>query len=1083
MNRVLTWHVVIIVCWLLSVSEGFSQQESINRMKSTTFAGLRLRSIGPALMSGRISDIAVDRERPNTWYVAAGSGNLWKTQNAGTTWEPIFENQGSYSIGCVTIDPSNRFTIWVGTGEAVAGRHVGYGDGIYRSLDGGKSFQHMQLKETEHIAKIVVDPRDSQTVYVAAQGPLWSAGGQRGLYKTSDGGNSWTQVLAKGPYTGVTDVLLDPRNPDVVFAVTHQRHRTVAALIDGGPESGIYKSVDAGQTWRQLNRGLPQGDLGKIALAVSAQRPEVMYTSIELSGRKGGFWRSQDGGESWTRRSDYVSGGTGPHYYQEIWVDPHRFDVVYQANVELGRTDDGGRTWTTVESPWKHVDNHAVAFHPRDPEFLLVGCDGGVYRSYDFAETFQYCANLPLTQFYKLSLDNDFPFYNIVGGTQDNNTLYGPSRTGNQAGIRNSDWKTTIGGDGHDCAIDPEDPNVIYCESQQGFLRRYDRRTGTSIDIRPQPAAGEDALRFNWDAPVLISPHSHTRLYFGSKKLHRSDDRGNSWKVISPDLSRNLDRFQLPIMGRVWSIDAVWDLGAMSQFGNITSITESPLREGLIYVGTDDGLVQVTEDGGQTWRKIEKIYGVPEFAFVNDIKADLHDANTVYVVFDHHKRGDFRPLIMCSRDRGQTWSSMTGDLPDRHIVWRLVQDHVKPELFFSGTEFGIFVTIDSGTHWIKLTGGVPTIPFRDLEIQRRENDLVGASFGRGFFVFDDFSALRVVDDRCLAEEECIVFPVKETLRYVPSRVFGRTKGSQGDSFFTASNPSFGAVFTYYLRDGLQSLKALRTDQEVKIKKAGGDNPRPDFERLKEEEREEQPTLLFTITNDRGEVLRKIRGPVGSGFHRINWDLRSSSLTGGGQGPLVPPGTYRVCATKRVRDEETPIGDPREFRVVSVIEGAIPDQKPADVRDFQQQAGELRRVVVGASRRLVAALSEVVELKNAVRNSSRGTVEMLNMVRKLQLALLDARDQLSGDTTRSQRNQTRPPSIEERASVAYFGSLQSTQGPTQTHRQQYEIASDGYRQIRKRLKKLIDRDLEKLKRTMDQAGIPWTSGRKVPALPE
>ena len=1081
MHRVFTWHVAIMACWLLSGAAGFSQQKLTSRMKSTTFAGLRLRSIGPALMSGRISDIAVDGERPNTWYVAAGSGNLWKTQNAGTTWKPIFENQGSYSIGCVTIDPRNRFTIWVGTGEAVAGRHVGYGDGIYRSRDGGKSFQHMQLKETEHIAKIVVDPRDSQTVYVAAQGPLWSAGGQRGLYKTSDGGSSWTQILAKGPYTGVTDVLLDPRNPDVVFAVTHQRHRTVAALIDGGPESGIYKSVDAGNTWRQLTRGLPQGDLGKIALAMSLQRPEVMYTSIELSGRLGGFWRSQDGGESWTRKSDYVSGGTGPHYYQEIWVDPHRFDVVYQANVELGRTDDGGRTWTTVESPWKHVDNHAVAFHPRDPDFLLVGCDGGVYRSYDFAGTFQYCANLPLTQFYKLSLDNDFPFYNIVGGTQDNNTLYGPSRTGNQAGIRNSDWKTTIGGDGHDCAIDPEDPNVIYCESQQGFLRRYDRRTGTSIDIRPQPEAGEDALRFNWDAPILISPHSHTRLYFGSKKLHRSDDRGSSWKVISPDLSRNLDRFQLPIMGRVWSIDAVWDLGAMSQFGNITSITESPVCEGLIYIGTDDGLVQVTEDGGKTWRKIEKIYGVPEFAFVNDIKADLHDENTVYVVFDHHKRGDFRPLIMCSRDRGHTWSSMSGDLPDRHIVWRLVQDHVKSELFFAGTEFGIFFTIDSGAHWIQLTGGVPTIPFRDLEIQRRENDLVGASFGRGFYVFDDFSALRLLDDRRLADEECIVFPVKEALRYVPARVFGRTKGSQGDSFFTAKNPSFGAIVTYYLRDGLQSLKASRTDQEAKIRKAGGGNPRPEFETLKKEEREEQPALLFTITNDRGDVMRKIRGPVGAGFHRINWDLRSSSLTGGGQGPLVPPGTYQVRATRRVRDQEMPIGDSREFRVVSGMAGTIPDQKPADVRDFQQQAGELRRVVVGASRRLESALNEVAELKNAVSNSSRGTTKILDVVRKLQLALLDVQDQLSGDTTRSQRNQTRPPSIEERASVAYFGSLQSTQGPTQTHRQQYEIAADGYREIRKRLKKLIDKELEKLKRTVDQAGIPWTAGRKVPAF--
>ena len=611
-------------------------------------------------MSGRIADIAVDPVDTNTWYVAAGSGNLWKTTNAGTTWEPIFENYGSYSIGCVTIDPQLRSTLWIGTGEAVGGRHVGYGDGVYRSLDAGKTFKNVGLEQTEHIAKIVVDPRNSDIVYVAAQGPLWAPGGQRGLYKTTDGGATWQAVLAKGPYTGVTDIVFDPRNPDVLYAATHQRHRTVAALINGGPESGIYKSVDGGANWRELTGGLPSEDKGKISLAISPQQPDIVYATIELAGRTGGFWRSDNGGESWTRMSDYISGGTGPHYYQEIWADPHRFDVVYQANVELGRTEDGGRSWQTVESPWKHVDNHAVAFHPHDQDFLLVGCDGGVYRSFDYGQTFQYCANLPLTQFYKLSLDNDFPCYHIVGGTQDNATQYGPSRTLNESGIRLSDWRTTIGGDGHDCAIDPSDPNIIYCESQEGFLRRYDRRSGVSIDIQPQPGPNDEALRFNWDAPMLISPHSSSRLYFGSQRLHRSDDRGNSWQTISPDLTRGLDRFLLKLMDRVWSIDATWDLFAMSQFGTITSITESPLQEGLIYVGTDDGLIQVTEDHGQNWRKIDKIYGIPEYAFVNDLKADLHDVNTVYAVLDNHKTGDLtavrheehRPRSVLDIDRG-----------------------------------------------------------------------------------------------------------------------------------------------------------------------------------------------------------------------------------------------------------------------------------------------------------------------------------------------------------------------------------------------------------------------------------------------
>ena len=568
---------------------------------------------------------------------------------------------------------------------------------------------------------------------MAAQGPLWSPGGERGLYKTEDGGQTWKPILTKGSYTGVTDIAFDPRNPDVIFAATHQRQRTVWSLINGGPESGIYKSVDGGKTWRELTSGLPTEDKGKIALAVSPLKPDVVYATIELAGRTGGFWRSEDGGESWTKMSDYISGGTGPHYYQEILCDPHRFDVVYQANVRLGRTEDGGTTWDVVESPWKHVDNHAVAFRKSDPDFLLVGCDGGLYRSFDYAKTFDFIANLPLTQFYKLSVDNDYPFYNIVGGTQDNATQLGPSRTNNVSGIRNSDWRITIGGDGHDCAIDPEDPNIIYCESQQGYLRRYDRRTGESVDIRPQPEKGEDSLRFNWDSPILISPHSHTRLYFGSKRLHRSDDRGDSWTTISPDLSRNLDRFKLQVMDRVWSIDAVYDLYAMSDFGNITSISESPLREGLIYVGTDDGLIQVTEDGGANWRKIERVYGIPEFSFVNDIKADLHDVDTVYAVLDNHKRGDFQPYLVKSTDRGQTWNSIVGDLPDRHIVWRFEQDHVNKNLYFVGTEFGLFFSLDGGEHWIKLTGGVPNIPFRDIEIQRRENDLVGAHVRPRFF--------------------------------------------------------------------------------------------------------------------------------------------------------------------------------------------------------------------------------------------------------------------------------------------------------------------------------------------------------------
>jgi photosystem II stability/assembly factor-like uncharacterized protein len=1048
-------------------------------IKSGDVSALKFRSIGPALMSGRIADIAVDPVKPNTWYVAAGSGNLWKTVNAGTTWTPIFENYGSYSLGCVTIDPNDRHTIWVGTGENVGGRHAGYGDGVYVSHDGGKSFENLGLEQSEHISKILIDPRDSSTVYVAAQGPLWSSGGHRGLYKSTDRGATWAPVLTRGKWTGVTDVVMDPTDPDVLYAATHQRHRTVWALINGGPESGVHKSTDGGETWTELKKGLPGADKGKMSLAVSTQKPNVVYVTIELAGRTGGVWRSEDAGASWKKMSDYTSGGTGPHYYQELYADPHRFDALYHANVRLGRTTDGGKTFEVVESPNKHVDNHAVAFHPHDPDFLLVGCDGGLYRSWDNGETYEFCANLPLTQFYKLDVDYDEPFYNVIGGTQDNNTQYGPTRTASNAGIRNADWRITIGGDGHDCAIDPEDPNVIYSESQQGYLYRFDRRTGESIDIRPRPEADEEELRYNWDSPLLISPHSHTRLYFGSKKLHRSDDRGDSWTAISPDLSRDADRLTLPIMDRVWSIDALWDLGAMSEYGNITSISESPVEEGLIYVGTDDGLIHVTEDGGASWRKIDRVWGIPEYAFVNDVKADLHDADTVYAVFDDHKTGDYAPYVARSRDRGMTWDSIASDLPDRHLVWRIIQDHEVADLLFLATEFGIFYTRDAGEHWIKLSG-TPNIPFRDLAIQRRENDLVGASFGRGFYVLDDYTPLREIDAALLKDEEFAMFPIRKALLYIPDRPLGRSKGAQGDAYYAAENPPFGAVFTYYLRDDLETRKAARTAREKKTKKAGGDNLYPGWDELKKEEREDAPALTFTITDDAGDVVRRMTGPTKSGLHRVAWDLRYSGFTGRGEtGPLVTPGQYTVRATRRVDDVETELGEPVTFEVAAIGESTLPRQDREETLAFQQRVGALQKELVGTTRKLTEVLGQLTEIKRMVTNTPSLDRALYEDARRIELELLDIQDRLTGDRTKSRRSEAAPLSVSSRVRTALFGTLRQTHGPTQTHREQFEIGREQFAEALEELSGVVDGDFHQLLDALDDAGAPWTSGRGLP----
>ncbi|MCZ6508559.1 MAG: glycosyl hydrolase, partial [Acidobacteria bacterium] len=592
MNAVKTTLVCLLISLMLPLAatakkkEKAEQPEDDSRMKAETFAGLELRNIGPAMMSGRIADIVVHPQDESTWYVAVGSGNIFKTTNAGTTWTAIFDHEGSYSIGCITLDPRHPETVWVGTGENVGGRHVGYGDGVYKSTDGGESWTNMGLEKTEHIGNIVVHPTDSNTVYVAAQGPLWSAGGERGLYKTTDGGETWDLILSGGEYTGVNEVRLHPEDPSTLIAATHQRFRNVAALINGGPESAIHKSTDGGATWRKLTEGLPEGDMGKIGLAYSPQDSDVVYATIEATDDESGFYRSADGGESWDKRNDFISGGTGPHYYQEIFASPHKFDRVYQMNNSLRVTEDGGETFERVPEENKHGDNHALAFVASDPDYLLAGSDGGVYESWDLGQTWKFLANLPVTQFYKVAVDYDEPFYHIVGGTQDNSTQYGPSRTDNNAGIRSSDWEITVFADGHQPAIDPTDPNIVYSEWQEGSLIRWDRQTGEIIYIQPQPEKGEEQDRFNWDSPILISPHDPKTLFFASQRVWRSDDRGDSWTPISGDLSRGLDRLEQAMMGRVWSFDAIWDVSAMSKYATVTSLAQSPLDADLIYAGT-----------------------------------------------------------------------------------------------------------------------------------------------------------------------------------------------------------------------------------------------------------------------------------------------------------------------------------------------------------------------------------------------------------------------------------------------------------------------------------------------------------------
>jgi len=1079
-----------------STKPAIEEVEPDTPMSASTFAGLGLRSIGPALMSGRISDIAIHPHDQSTWYVAVGSGNIWKTTNSGTTWLPIFDDQGSYSIGCITLDPQNPETIWVGTGENVGGRHVGYGDGVYRSRDGGKTWENLGLKASQHIGMIVIDPRDSRTIYVAAEGPLWSGGGERGLFKSTDDGATWENILAGGEYTGVNEIHLDPRDPDVMYAVMQQRFRNVAALINGGPESGIHKSTDGGKTWRELTNGIPDEDKGRIGMAISPINPDVIYATIELAHRKGGFYRSADRGESWTKGAEYISGGTGPHYYQELFASPHKFDRVYQMDVRMHVTEDGGKTMRRMQEKHKHSDNHALAFNPNDPEYLLAGSDGGLYESWDLGETWKFVANLPVTQFYKVAVDYDEPFYHIVGGTQDNATQYGPSRTDNVHGIRNSDWRITVGGDGHQPAIDPTNPDIIYSQWQVGNLVRHDRKTGEVVYIQPQPRDGEEWDRFNWDAPILISPHDPARLYHASQRLWRSDNRGDSWTPISKDLSRGINRLTAPMMGRVWSIDALWDLYAMSKYGTITNISESPRQEGLIYAGTDDGLIQVTEDGGKNWRKAGTLPDVPDYFFVNDIKADLHDADTVYVCVDNHKAGDFKPYVFKSEDRGRSWKSIVGNLPERHLIWRLVQDHINPNLLFLGTEFGIFFTVNGGENWIKLTGGVPNIPFRDLAIQKRENDLVGATFGRGFFVLDDYAPLRHVSEATL-EQDAELFPVRNAWWYVPRRTLGGSpKAYQGHAFFVAPNPPFGSTFTYYLKEPLQTRKDIRTKSEKEIAKDGGDTPTPGWTALRKEELEEKPAVVLTVRDADGNVVRHLTGPTGKGIHRVSWSLtypstRPWSSEEGAEreegdsrnpadGVLAPPGTYTVHLATRVDGKLVDTGKAQSFEVVPLRDGGtLAGMTPDAISAFRRELAEMQRSVGGARRALADAQTQLGAIRQVLDRSLVGDTAIGNEVRALEQRVAEMQQQLNGNEQRNMANDPGPISISRRLNIAWMGTGQSVYGPTATHRASYTIAKRDFAKLRVALNTLVQETLPALERKLDDAGVPWTPGRPVP----
>lgn len=1038
------------------------------------------RNVGPAFLSGRISDIVTHPDNESVWYVATGSGGVWKTENAGTTWKPIFDDQVSYSTGCITLDPSNPEIVWLGTGENVGGRHVAYGDGIYKSTDGGNSWKNMGLKNSEHISEIIVHPNDSNIVWVAAQGPLWNKGDDRGLYKTTNGGITWKKVLGNSEWTGVTDIMIDPRDPKVLYAATWDRHRTVAALMGGGPGTAIYRSDDGGNNWSKLTNGLPKSNMGKIGIAISSQQPDVVYAAIEIDRTKGAVYRSDNRGASWKKMSNTVSGGTGPHYYQELYTSPHKFDQLYLMNVRVLTSNDGGKTFKQLQERKKHSDNHAIVFKKDDPNYIMLGTDAGIYESFDSANTWRYIKNLPLTQFYKVAVNNAKPFYHIFGGTQDNGSAGGPSATDEREGIANKHWYKTLGADGHQSATDPVYNNIIYAETQQGGLHRVDLTTGEQVAIQPKASSGEPHERFNWDAPILVSPHNPAHLYFASYRVWMSKNRGDDWETISGDLTRNEDRITLPIMGRQQSWDNAWDVGAMSNYNTITSLAESPIQEGLLYAGTDDGFIQVSENGGDSWRKIPVTsLGIPSRSFVNDIKADLYDANTVYVALDNHKEGDFNPYLFRSLDKGLTWKSISGDIPKRTIVWRMVQDPIKKNLLFAATENGIYTSLNNGISWNKLPG-TPTISFRDITIQKSENDLVAASFGRGFFILDDYSALRDFTEDNLSKQGKLFTP-RPAKWYVPRSSIGNT----GADYYFAKNPTFGAEFTYHMADDFKTKKQARKNREVELNKSKKNIPFPGWDALDDEIEEQNAKVILTIQDKDGNVINKIMEKASKGSHRISWNLThfnpfAISVNGNsrrryGGGSMVTPGSYSASLHLEQNGKVTILDGPISFEVKSIREGVLKGASYSDYNKFRIELtsllSEINAVqdVLSESNKKQKAFVKALGRTNIIPGTTESKLtslkEELTRINKI----------LSGSPSRSEVGERNPAGLQNFLYSAFDG-LENTYGPTDLHKKSLATAKELLKEVKSEVKTVIETKVSEIEKILKLAGSPYIKGQ-------
>jgi len=1034
---------VLALSFLLVLSLGSVASAQDTSTLELVLSQLEWRNIGPAIMGGRIDDFAVVESNPHIAFVATASAGIWKTSNNGVTWKPLFDDQPVSSIGNIAVAASDPSILWAGTGEPANRQSSSWGDGVYKSTDGGESWTHMGLENTHHIGGVHIHPRNPDIVYVAAIGHLWGPNEERGVYKTTDGGKTWTNTKFIDENTGFIDLAMDPESPDTLYAAAYQRRRRAYGFNGGGPSGGLYKTTDGGASWKKLTEGLPSGDMGRIGIDIYRKDPRIVYAIIQ--NEEGGIFRSEDKGASWTRMSDT---NPRPMYYSTIRIDPQNDQRIWVMGSRMFYSEDGGKTFVDDRVTMIHGDFHAMWINPENSNHMLLGSDGGIHYSYDRGLTWDFVNTLALGQFYEVGYDMDTP-YNIYGGLQDNGSWGGPVRTRYQQGITNEDWFRVGGGDGFYTQIDPNDPTTVYVESQNGNLRRLDLESLETKSIRPEPEDGEDRYRFDWNSPVLLSPHDSTTIYYGGNRLFTSKNRGDVW-TRSVDLTKNMDRDEMPIMGVMPSDETLSRNDGISSYGQIITISESPLQVGLLYVGTDDGNLQVSRDGGESWTNVfDGLTGVPDPTYVSRVVASRYAEGRVYTTLDGHRNDDFGTYVFMSDDHGDSWRRITSGIPEGHTM-NVIREHPRSEnLLFAGGELGAYVSFDRGAMWHELTGPLPRVPVDDITIHPRENDLILATHGRSIWVLDDMTPLEKMSESVMSAD-LHLFEIRDAISY---RSF-RHKGNTGHKMFIAPNPPEGALVSYYLKD----------------------------EPAKEEDGESE--VHITVTDASGHVVRELEGSGQRGLNRANWDLRYDApippepgeSTGGfgdpPPGPRVLPGTYTVKVT---------LGDHEATQTVSVSDDPNVLATSSDRRAHLDYLLELRGLIseMHESHQVAADLEEqLASLETSLEKADSVAQSVTTALAAAQEKVVEAARLLSRDEGRSGFGGGGPRPLFQRVTRHMRAVDGYTEAPSAKQKSQLTAWSRELTERKSALDAAVSGEVAELNRVIEESAVPRILARPV-----